>query len=404
MANVNSYFRGRINQFHANVYSKHYRSNPFRSIVPMSAFDLSEGTTPIVRTLTHELPEAYPTALTAVGTSNNTGNPQCNPPTTTIKRGETQRTFQLYGASFNTDVVCLSDLKRAEQMAQAAADFEKSLTEYVQVWWGDWYRIQNIAQVDNKVATKASNGLAIAVNQDGDHHGLASLPDADLNWDHLTQVYWELVRNGLADELAVGRDSKGRPVLPLHAGPGVINALWKNDTNVKEQVKFFDSAQNLKLLGYDGAINGFLPVLDIFPIRYGKVTTGITGVADLVPANMQYPTANADATIGRKSTNRSQYLTVARGGLAEYEVVTILGRDVWEAKYEAVDPSSFSGMKFKPQSYIGEFKWIGGDENKTFLGDNDRGNLGYYLADIRCGAKPIYPELGYSILTKARDV
>ncbi|MFM8334338.1 MAG: hypothetical protein ACKODK_02145, partial [Opitutaceae bacterium] len=42
------------------------------------------------------------------------------------------------------------------------------------------------------------------------------------------------------------------------------------------------------------------------------------------------------------------------GGLAEYEVATILGRQVWEAKYEPVDPTQFSGMKFDPTNYIGE--------------------------------------------------
>ena len=78
--------------------------------------------------------------------------------------------------------------------------------------------------------------------------------------------------------------------------------------------------------------------------------------------------------------------------------MTILGRDVWEAKYEPIDPSSFSGFDFQPLNYVGEFKWI---NNKTFQGDNDRGNLGYYLSDIRVAAKPIFPELGYTILTKA---
>jgi hypothetical protein len=402
MADINNYFRGRINQFHSNVYAKHTRSNPHRNLVGMSAFDLSEGTEPIVRTLTHELPTSYPTSLTAVGVSNGTGNPQCAPTSTTIKRGETQRTFTLAGTSFKTDVVCLSDLKRAEKMAQAASDFERSINEYVDVWWSDWYRVQNIKMVDNKVSTAASGGLDIKTNTEGNHTDCA-LPTADLSWDHLTALYWELVYAGIADELAVGRDSKGRPILPLIAGPGIIASLWKGDSNVKEQVKFFDSAKNLQLLGYDGAINGFLPVVDLFPIRYGKITTGIESSADLTEANFLYPTENIDATTGRTHRVRSAYRTEARGGLAEFEVATILGRSVWEAKFEAADPSNFSGMNFKPTNYMGEFQWIGGEKNRTFLGDNDRGNLGYYLADIRCGAKPIYPEHAFSIVTNAKQ-
>ena len=401
--NINDYFVERRNQFHKTVYQKLFRSNPFKTLVPMSAFDLSEGRQPTVRTLTHELPTAYPSSLTEITVSNGTGNPQCNPTATTIKRGEIQRTFKLYGTSFNTDTVCLSDMKRAVDAAEAVAGFERALTEYIQVWWSDWYRLQNISMVDNKVATRASGALNAAVSTKGDFTDLTALPNDYLTWDHLKQIYWQLCRNGLADELAVGRDTKGRPIIPLHAGVGTIARLW-TDSTTKDSVKFFDPAKNLEILGYDGAVNGFLPVVDLFPIRFGK-SGGIASAADLTAANMVYPTVNADATAGRKYLPNTAYAVngggIGGGGTSEYEVATILGRQVWEAKYEPVDPTQFSGMKFDPTNYIGEFQWI---NNRTFGGDNDRGNLGYYLADIRAAAKPIFPELGFSILTKATDI
>lgn len=403
MADLNNYYVERRNQFHKNVYQKLVRSNPFRGLVPVSAFDLSEGRNPTVRTLTHELPTSYPTALTEVQVSTGTDNPYCNPSSTTIKRGEIQRTFKLYGDSFKTDVVCLSDMKRAEDAANSVAGFERALSEYVSVKWSDWYRVQNIAMVDNKGSTHGSGVLEMTTSSAGDFTGLSALPDRLINWDDLRAVYWQLVRNGLADEMAVGRDTKGRPVLPLHASPGVIASLW-GDQTVKDQVKYFDPQSNLAQLGYDGALYGFLPVTDLFPVRFGKASTGITAVSDLTFTNAIYPTVNANASVGRKYTTNSNYVSLARSGLAEYETVTILGRQVYEAKFEAVDPTSFAGMDFVPQNYVAEFQWIGGAKNRTFNGDNDRGNLGYYLADWRVGAKPIFPELGFSILTKATDV
>jgi len=399
--NINDYFVERRNQFHKTVYQKLFRSNPFKTLVPMSAFDLSEGRQPTVRTLTHQLPSAYPTSMTEITVSNGTGNANCNPSSTTIQRGEIQRTFKLYGTSFQTDTVCLSDMKRAIDAAEAVAGFERALSEYINVWWGDWYRLQNISMVNNKAATRASGSLIVAESTAADFTEIgASLPNDYLGWDHLKQIYWQLVRNGLADELAVGRDTKGRPVIPLHAGPGVIARLF-TDSTVKDSVKFFDPAKNLEILGYDGSVNGFLPVVDLFPIRFGK-TGGIASAADLTLANTVYPTKNVAATVGQKYVANEKYnLNGVNSGIAEYEVATILGRQVWEAKYEAVDPTQFSGMKFDPTNYVGEFQWI---NQRTFLGDNDRGNLGYYLADIRAAAKPIFPELGYSILTKATDV
>lgn len=399
---LNNYFVERRNQFHKSVYQKLFRSNPFRSLVPMSAFDLTEGRTPTVRTVTHELPTTYPTDLTEVQVSTGTGDPYCSPSATTIKRGEIQRTFKLYQKAFRTDTVCLSDLKRAQDAADTVGRFERALNEYLSVWWGDWYRLQNIAMVDNKVATNTSGAITVANSQTGDHTGLAALPTDKLQWDHLKQIYWDIIQNGLADEYAVGRDSKGRPVFPLYAGSGTISRLWTDTTIVKDTVKYFEPAKNLQVLGYDGAVNGFLPVVDLFPIRYGKITTGITGVSDLTLTNAIYPTTNANATVGRKYTRNANYAISTKGGLAEYEVASVIPRDVYEAKFEAVDPTTFSGETFKAvPSYVGDFQWI---NNATFEGDNDRGNLGYYLADIRVGAKPIFPEFGYSILSKASDV
>jgi hypothetical protein len=342
------------------------------------------------------LPTSYPTALSEVTVSNGTGNPACNPASTTIKRGEIQRTWKLYAKSFDTDTICVSDLKRADQAARVVSGFERALAEYLTVWWSDWYRIQNIAMVDNRAVTDADTSASVTTSQKGDHTEVAGLPTKDLNWDHLRQIYWDLVRNGLADELAVGRDPKGRPVLPLLAGPGILNRLFTDD-KVKEQVKFSDSLKNLQVLGYDGAVEGFLPMVDLFAIRYGNATP-IASKTGLTAANMIYPHVNSDATVGRKHGANANYKV---SGIAQFEVVTILGRNVWEAQYEAIDPSQVSGASFKPNSYIGEFQWI---NTPTFRGDNDRQNLGYYLADVRTAAKPIYPELGYSILTKATDI
>lgn len=397
---LNNYFVERRNQFQKSTLQKLHRANPFRGIVPMSAMDLSEGRTPTVRTLTHELPTAYPTSLTEVGISNGSTSP-CDISPTVIKRGEVHRTFALYGTSFETDELCLSDLKRAEQAAEAVAAFERGLNEYLTVWWSDWYRIQNIGMSNNKVATRASGALVTATSTNANHAALGSLPNADISWDHLKQIYWELVRSGYADEFAVGRDSKGRPILPLSAGAGIINQLWNVDSGVKEQVKFFDSAKNLQVLGYDGAVHGFLPVLDLFPIRYGDAD-GIAAVGELVAGKMIYPTVNADAaTTGRTHANNPNYKTVANGGQAAFEVVTILGKNVWEAKYEAINPANFSGASFKPQNYVGEFEWI---NNATYRGANDKRNKGYYSAEVRVGAKPLFPEFGYSILAPAKDV
>lgn len=398
--NINNYFIERINQYQKNTIQRLTRTNPFRNLVNMSPFPLEDGRTPIVRSFTHELPTAYPGSLTAVAVSNGTNNPQCAPTATTIKRGEIQRTFTLYGTAFRTDTVCLSDLKRAHQAAEAAGAFEKSLKEYVTVFWSDYYRLQNIAMVDYKASTTSASFLSVSASSAVDHTGVSGLPTVNLSWAHLDQVYADLIRRGVAEEYAVGQTSSGAPVIPIILGMGYKQLLFRDDSDKREQIKFYDTAQNLKAMGFDGAINGFLPIVDVFPIRYGNATP-IAAVAGLTIANMIYPTTNTAATVGQKNIPNANYLNTARGGIAQFEVVSILPKNVYETHFEAADPTSFSGMSFMDQNYVGEFRWI---NNPTFEGDNDRGNLGYYLADIRVAAKPLNPDLGISIVTKALNL
>ena len=402
--NVNTYFQERVNQFHKNIYGKVLRANPYQAVIPMSAFDLSEGRTPVVRTMTHELPTGYPTALTKVQVSTGTGDPYCAPTATVIKRGEVQRSFDLYQTAFRTDTVCVSDLKRAEMAASAVKAQERGLTEHTTVFWGDYARVKNVEMVDNKAYTNHATDLNSVVNQDADFTGITALPTSALGWSHMRQLYWQLARE--SPESAIGTTSDGKLVFPIFAGPGILNSLF-TDTEVKQEVRYFDPKSNLAVLGYGGSVNGFMPVIDLYALRFGDVANvdtqsdGVDAVSELTVANLIYPTVNSNATVGRKHGFNPQFKTVSRGGLAQYEVVTVLGPQVYENKFESVSPGSFSKAEFnQPKNYIGEFQWI---NNKTFEGDNDLGNKGYYRSDIRVASKPIYPENGWSILTLAVD-
>ena len=344
--------------------------------------------------------------MTKVKVSNGTLDPYCDPSATTVKRGEIQRTFDLYSAAFDTDTLCVSDLKRAEDAAASVAGFERGLGEYLKVWHSDYARVKNVSMVDNKAFTNSATTLGAVVNQDADFTGISALPTQDLSWDHLDQLYWELVRTA-GDEAAIGTTPDNQLVFPLFAGPGIIRRLFTH-ADVKLEVRYFDTKSNLKALGLNGAIRGFMPVVDQWALRFCDIANvdcqadGVDAVSELTVANLIYPHTNVAATVGQKHQFNSNYRTITRGGKAQFEVVTVLGPKVYENKFEAINPSTFSKAGFaQPSSYVGEFEWI---NNKTFRGDNDRGNHGYYRADVRLASKPIYPEHGWSILTLATDI
>lgn len=452
---VNNYFETRRNQFHRNTITRIWRTNPFRNLVKMSEFPMDEGLQPTVITFTGDLPTSYSqansgpanflagtagstgqqnvdTAITeqtqatigsltqttgvdgvqsqAVGVDPNSGavsNPFCNPLPTIINNGRIERTFQLAGTAFATPIFCLSDLKRDWQAAEQAANHEKILKQYITTWWSDYYRVQNVAMADNKFCTQNASYATIDIVPGTVDWTLCSgIPTQQLSWTHLDQVYMDLVRRGVAEEYAVGTDSQGAPVIPIVLGVGYIQKLFRDDgsgtvNTPYDAIKYFDPKSLLKQMGLTMAKKGWLPIADVYPVRIGNATP-ITTVAGLTWANAIYPTLNnGSSTFGSRAIPNPSWLATSRGGIAQFEVATVLPNNVYETLYEPVDPTSFAGFKFDPVEYVGEFKWV---NNKTFGGDNDLGNMGYYRADIRVAAKPLNPDLAVSILTLALSV
>lgn len=386
LTDINSYFATRPSIFHKNIYQRNWRTNPFAGMFPKKDFDLGEGRIPSVITSTHELPTAYPTSLTDVTLSSGTGDPACEVPATIVRSGHKTRSFQLEQAAFESEVICLTDLHYKYQAVEQVKNKEKGLMDYSTVFMSDWCRVQNIGMLDNKVSTSAATTL------DSKSDALFTfatldLPTHDLNWVHLDSLYDMLIRRG-AGEFSVG-NAGGQPVFALTCGPGIKRALFQDDELVRETVNYSsDSTLNFTARGINKAVNGFAPNVDEFPIRIAANGT-----------TLLYPTINQDTTVGRESVANPNYLTVANGGLAVYEVVTILCRNIYEIHVRPTGPTNFGKQSYSAPNFIGTVSWI----NNKDMGLNKLGNKGLYRMDIQQAAKPVYPELGYSIITLARD-
>jgi len=433
MANLANYLRTRRNQYQKDTIQRLFRGNPVRSLVNHREYNGADGENPTVVTHTHELPETYPlngsagsdltdfrmetikrtnhdgtnydgedsgdtddpNALLAGAPANTPTSPEGtatladvgNPTQYEVRRGQLERTFEIRQVSFETADIALDDIKRSWQAAETAGAWGKALREFTTVVFSDWYRVQNIGMVTNKyVPTGATSGVSVSDNYDQDfsHATLTAGTPAQLEWWHLEELYWDPVARGVTDEIAIGT-ANGRPILPLVVSPKVKNYLWRDETANAETFKWLRPESRIAQLGHPAAIKGFYPIVDVFPMRCANE-------AGLDAGTYIYPTENVATSFGFKHQPNAAYKT------AEMEIATILPADVYECVYEPSSPTAFDGIKFDPQDYTGEFNFM---NQKTYKGDNDRGNRGYYLADIRMGAKPRNPDLGYSI---AHDV
>lgn len=209
-----------------------------------------------------------------------------------------------------------------------------------------------------------------------------NVPTAALDWDEtMPFIYDELERIGGVN-FAIGF-ADGMAAYSLSVGPEQKRELFKKDLQV--DIRYDVPHENFTARGISKAVNGFIPNTDPFPIRYDECYVPI------------YPTINAATTLGQKFSLNPEYKPVSLGGSALYEVGTVLSNEVYEARPRPTDMSTIDRAKFRPMNYLAEVKWI---NNGTFGGDNDLENKGFFRADWQLGAKPIRPELGWSVMYK----
>jgi hypothetical protein len=383
---INNLFQQVINQFQEPIYNRIFRTNPYMTLVPRAEFTEMDGLQPQVVTSTSDLPTSYPTNLANLTLSNGTSD-SCDVTPGTIVDGNIVRNYQLEKDAWDTRTFCLTDLQFDWQAAQMIRNLQLNIGQFATVRWSDWYRIKNLCMINGKVATISNSAFDMVEDSNCDFSGLtigSSL--ANLEWTHLNDLYDMQIRAG-AGEYAVGY-SEGQPLFALAMGPGQKRYLFQQDSQVRETVNWGDAFQNFTARGINTSINGFIPNVDEFPLRYDENM-------DLI-----YPTRNVAATKGQKWESNPAYKTVANGGDAVFEVVWIMPRSIWEARVRPVGTTAFGMASFNPINYVGDLQWI---NNKTFGGVNDQGNKGYYRIDLQMAAKPIFPEFGYSIITAARD-
>lgn len=391
LTNINSFFLTRVNQFENNIFARFWTSNPYAGLIDSAPFTLEMGLTPVVVTAEHELPSSYlPLTQNNLALSTGTGNTACNPTPGLIGGGYTTRNFNMNVWSFQTEVFCLTDLQFKFQWEQQAKFREKGLGDYVTQFMADWYRIFNIGMINAKLSTTSATGFTRVSDSNFNFSGLAgSLPTQNLTWQHLQLLYDELNQIG-AQQNAVGM-SDGTPVYALNVGPGIKRSLFQTNTLVRTSVDFMDMgkeySRNFKARGIDTAVYGFLPNVDLLPVRYDS---GLQPI---------YPFVNVNTTKGTKATRNTAYNTVANGGNAVYEVVTVMARGIYTRRPRPVGPTQAGMEAFNPVTYAGEVRWI----NNPDMNINLLGNFGLYRIDIQQAAMPEFPELGYAIITRAVD-
>lgn len=432
-------FRTLPNKMLMNLKTRMWREDPYRHVAPTRKFDREGGETPTITEFTSELPENYPikeasfgaftdgllrmqqlarspypgpadSAQAVQGTPpaaqtaqilgpkgdvtdinqrlglDGNGEPQAH----LIKMGQREYIFEMRKIPFETPIINLEDLKTRHATKQQIKKTEMALGHFLTVFSGDHHRIANIAMLKNKLIMGSADTYGDDYKEDFTGGTIPAGGVTALDWDTLKELYNKLLRNGFMQENAIGYMKGNMPVVPFYAGVETIQRLFKEED--MDIMKYDDPKSYWAVFGSGKARHGFMPVVDLFPIRAAHQADAADGPNG---TEFTYPTRNKDESFGRGNEANPNYYDNSATGTAPYEVAYILPKGCYEMVFEPNSPTEWSKAKFKEQDYTGQIQWI---NNKTFRGANDKGVLGYYRMDLQMGPKPINPDLGFAIL------
>jgi len=278
--------------------------------------------------------------------------------------------FQMRGP-----LLCKDEMNFSHLAPQFLNGYVEELTKLVQV------------ELDNKLmkeyydkVPKAVMTAAFPITAPG--AGLTALPEAssDLTQEALDKAYVHLIHKRASNPDSNGFVSldNGGPLFSLYLGMEASQAIILNNAEFRDDLR--QGSMNSELfrrLGANTAIKGFRHLINPLPPRFtfsGGTYTRVNTFADVSGSKGTYQDINPS------------YLDEAS---APYEAAFVLSPDVMT--WDWVRPDSQVGRtSWKPQSYMGDWQFITGDEacSTDGSGYDPFHKYGRHIAEMSGAAKP----------------
>ena len=311
-----------------------------------------------------------------VGTPTGTGSAPCNPDSVEIKFQQSRQAVTLQTTAFNSEDLCVQNMRSAWQMEQQINLAKESMGEIIRDAWIDRNRDSYIQYCDNKYVL--APGLPKTTKADGDNFDTTGPATSKLTNGALDSFYVSMGREG------AGRDaeaySNGQPVYKLFVSAETSRSLKKSDDAVREDFRYANPDSLLGAIGQSHTYNGFLHVIDDTPRRFNYDSGQPSGQewVRVLPFVV-------DGTTGLKELN-PLYATATH----EDSVIFV------KSAIECLVPPSIANIgacSFTPQNYIGELKW----KNIAHRTDNPDGDIGFFRAVLASAIRPRQTQFGVAV-------
>ncbi len=319
----------------------------------------------------------------------------CNPDRIFTGWGSTRNTYTKYHRDYQTPVFCFDQLRHIEEAkAQLSAIIEghKEMPESI---ISDFLRQLSIAQAN--VWHSAGSSLTTVTptfNTDPTKYVFgsdANLPTSKINMGYLDNHIEDLQYAGYFNRMFTPNGTFLMTTdIQTHRDLTVQNpdlVQMYNGADFRKGGQFFEYGLTMKGIG------NWSFKIDPEPLRLQRNGAGIL--------QRIWPYRNVAATVGKKP----QFDTAFKN--AEYQMYHVYNRAAREVYTGDMEPVN-EEMKFVSRNLNGKWSWKNPDFFRALDPasgtvcdfQNDKKNMGYFLAEFELGTKTVYPEIEMIIFAK----
>ena len=379
---VNDQFTSESGRFAIDIVDRNLQTSPWQRLTPFGAFPQGLGSTINDLTIESVLTESDETDWADVSQNNGTGiiNEGCVPDPTLLSFGNTVRQFSLQTKSYLTPCICLDDLKTVFAVNDQVSKTVDALTK-AQRWILDnrlraGY-IDVAGSVNQVISLRANLPVSNGVN------GALPPPTNVMTAQQLDDFRLVTLRDG-GFHNALGMEN-GLPVLGWITSPEASRDILRNNSELRQDVRFAQPSQLVAPLGVERSYGGYFHIMDMFLPRYEYNQGEVNPWERVMPLT---PTAT---TQGFKWDANPAYQA------APYELQFIYHRDAWEVMVQKQGPDIPNApFTDRPEYYTMEFFWL----NIPNMTNNPLGKIGRWLAIGTNAIRSKIPQLARAVMVK----
>lgn len=367
-----------------NIYKRAYPRSVMMNLVPRTEFIKNKGVTQTSFQMGRSMPTSDEESWTAI-TAGAVPSSICSNSFSDVNVGYNASTFSPERLQLQGEVVCQDTLMFEHNPDQFWAGYLNAITK------NSKQRLENnllkhyMLQSDKAVATAAYPQYSQTT-----FTGMAAAT-SELVQEMLDQTAIELNQDGADEPNSDGFLTLGDsgPIYTLMIGQKASFRLFKNNAELRQDIRFATQGQGeeaplLKRMGAARVLGSFRHLVTLFPPRYTFAGGAYTRV------NTWEMVAGTKGVIARV-TNAWK--------TAPYEAAVVI--NPWVIKEHIVRPTNqVANMKWGPQNYMGDWKWVTGGRNIQSNGDclDPMQKLGRHFAEYDHAIETIFPAFGRVII------